>query len=78
MKTIKASEANRGFSGVLRDVARGVRYTIISRGRPVAVIEPVAAADRGQRNRARSALLARLRRQEASGRRTWSRSELYD
>lgn len=77
MKTIKASDANRGFSGLLRDVARGVRYTIISRGRPVAVIEPVAA-DRDQRNRARAALLERLWSQDASGRRTWSRSELYD
>lgn len=77
MKTIKASDANRGFSGVLRDVARGARYTIISRGRPVAVIEPVAA-DRGQRHHARTALLTRLRRQDGSGGRTWSRSELYD
>lgn len=77
MKTIKASEANRGFSRVLRDIARGERYTIVSRGRPVALIEPWVT-DSGRRKRARTTLLNRLRRQQAAGDRHWTRSELYD
>ena len=40
MKTINASEANRRFSKLLREVARGEVYTVVSSGKPVASIAP--------------------------------------
>jgi prevent-host-death family protein len=38
MKTITASNANRGFSKLLREVSAGEEITILSRGEPVAKI----------------------------------------
>ena len=38
MKTISVTYANRFFSSVLRDVASGEVVTVLSRGKPVAVI----------------------------------------
>jgi len=38
MKTITASNANRGFSHLMREVSRGEEITILSRGTPVAKI----------------------------------------
>lgn len=78
MKSISAADANRQFSALLREVARGARITVTSRGRPVATI---TAADRGERSErvaARRALLARLRATPAIGSRKWSRSDLYE
>ena len=43
MKTITASEANRQFSSVLREVSRGQVFTVQSRGKPVAAIMPIKA-----------------------------------
>lgn len=77
MHTITAAEANRRFSHVLRKVAQGETITVVSRGKPVAAIIPVAAAD-GQRRAAKAQLLARLHGQPASGARDWRRDELYD
>ena len=54
-KAISASEANQRFSELLRDVAEGVSYTVMSRGRPVARVLPV---DRGQEQRSVERLLA--------------------
>jgi len=39
--TISATEANRRFSTLLRDVERGGRVTITKDGNPVAVLVPV-------------------------------------
>jgi prevent-host-death family protein len=37
---VSASEANRSFSTLLRQVAQGQRFTVLSHGRPVATIAP--------------------------------------
>ena len=42
MKTISVTYANRFFSSVLRDVASGEVVTVVSRGKPVAVITAVS------------------------------------
>ncbi|WP_300539272.1 type II toxin-antitoxin system Phd/YefM family antitoxin [Sphingosinicella sp.] len=41
-KTISASTADRHFSRLLRQVAKGESFTIMSRGRPVARVLPIA------------------------------------
>jgi prevent-host-death family protein len=77
MKTIAASEANRHFSAVLREVAQGEQVVVLARGKPVAKIVPVEGSE-SAREDARVALLARLGSQSPTGRREWSREELYD
>jgi prevent-host-death family protein len=76
MRTITASDANRNFSGLLRDVTAGESILIVSRGTPVARISPVD----GKTNRmaAKESLLLRLSGQDATGRREWTRNELYE
>ncbi len=76
-KVITASEANRQFSKVLREVSHGRSITIVSRGKAVATIAPAKTAA-PHREAAKQNLLERLRRQKPSGERTWSRAELYD
>lgn len=77
MKTITASEANRQFSSVLREVSRGQVFTVQSRGKPVAAIMPIKAQGK-ERTVAKGMLLARLRQIEPTGTRTWTRNDLYD
>ena len=77
MRTVTAADANRQFSRVLRDVSQGEIFTVVSRGKPVATIAPAKPAN-AQRSAAKAALIARLRKQEASGERNWTRDELYD
>ena len=77
MKTINASDANRYFSRLLRAVAQGEAYTIISRGKPVASLHP-AGNESAQRSRAKSDLVKRLNRQPVTGKREWTREELYE
>ena len=77
MKTISAADANRHFSGLLRDVATGEVVTVLSRGKPVATIGP-AMPESGQREVARQNLLNRLRQNKVTGSRNWTRDELYD
>lgn len=75
---VSASEANRSFSRILRQVAQGQRFTVHTHGRPVATIAPADTAA-PSRAAARQALLMRLASQPASGEpRTWRREELYD
>ena len=75
---MSASEANRSFSALLRQVAQGQSFTVNSHGRPVANITPVGKG-RSQNAAARRALLARLATQPASGdARSWQRDDLYD
>lgn len=78
MGTVSASEANRSFSALLRQVSRGERITVLSRGRPVATISPVQESA-GSHRAAREALMARLQAQPPTdpGLR-WRRDELYD
>ncbi|MCP9837251.1 type II toxin-antitoxin system Phd/YefM family antitoxin [Cyanobium sp. N.Huapi 1H5] len=78
MAVISAAEANRSFSRLLREVAAGRSFTVLSRGRAVATISPPqqAAATYGA---ARERLLQRLIHQVPSdGGRAWKRDELYD
>ena len=77
MKTMAAAEANRNFSAVLREVARGEQVLVVARGRPVARISPVHMAA-SEREAARMVLLARLQGQPLVGQRNWTREELYD
>jgi prevent-host-death family protein len=77
MKTVTASDANRGFSALLREVSKGEEVTILSRGRPVAKITPATSAS-SQKNGMKNILLARLKTQDVTGDRTWTRAELYD
>jgi prevent-host-death family protein len=75
-KAISAAEANRKFSELLRGVRAGQRYVVTSHGRPVARIEPI---ENGRdADRARDALLKRLRSQKAIDIGPWTRDELYD
>lgn len=77
MATVSASDANRNFSALLREVAHGRSYTVLSRGKPVATLGPVQD-DAKARKVARKTLLARLHAQPATGTRGWSRDELYE
>jgi prevent-host-death family protein len=77
MQTVRAVDANRHFSNLLKQVSQGEEFLVISRGKPVATILPVRKAD-NVHVAARSMLLERLNHQEPSGMRTWTHEELYD
>ena len=77
MRTMSATDANRYFSSLLRDVARGEEILVVSCGKPVAKILPFDSAS-SERGSARVALLERLRGQTPTGRRNWTRDDLYD
>lgn len=77
MKIVSASEANRRFSALLQDVRRGVEVTVTAHGTPVARITPARPLHEG-REEARMRLLERLERQGTTGRRSWTRDELYE
>jgi prevent-host-death family protein len=74
-KVIQASEANRQFSRILREVAEGGTFTVTSRGRPVARIVPAAAKDN---EAAKERFLDYLRQQPALEMGPFKREELYD
>jgi prevent-host-death family protein len=75
-KSISAAEANRKFSEVLRQVKAGQSYVVTSHGRPVARIDPIETER--DADRARDALVKRLRSQKAIEIGPWTRDELYD
>jgi prevent-host-death family protein len=77
MKTITAADANRGFSKLLRKVSKGEEITILSRGKPVARITSVSS-EIVKKNGMKSILLSRLKTQDVTGSRNWTRDELYD
>jgi len=77
MRTVRAVDANREFSSVLKRVSQGEEFLVISRGKPVATISPVKKANASQLA-ARNLLLDRLRSQEPTGVRNWTRDELYE
>lgn len=78
MKSISAAEANRHFSSLLREVSRGSRITVTSRGKPVATISAADQGESRERVAAKRVLLSRLRATPTTGARSWSRDELYD
>lgn len=78
--TVSATEANRSFSSLLREVARGTRVTVTSHGRAVAVIAPADddAEGREKREKAMIALRERWATQEPITVGPWTRDELYE
>lgn len=71
---ITASEANQRFSELLRQVAEGESFTVMSRGRAVARVLPV---DRdGDRSRVAD-LLGFVRKLPIRHAGQWSRDDLY-
>jgi len=74
-KAISAAEANRKFSQVLREVREGLSFVVTSHGKPVARIEPIHDA---RSEKAKQALLRRLRAQRVLNIGRWSRDELYE
>ena len=77
MRPVRAVDANRQFSNLLKQVSMGEEFLVISRGKPVATISPVRKADSSQLA-AKSLLFDRLRVQEVTGVRDWTRDELYE
>jgi prevent-host-death family protein len=77
VKTIAAGDANRQFSSLLREAARGEVITVLSRGKAVATIGPARSAS-GEREAAKLTLLQRLRQQQPTGTRNWTRDDLYE
>lgn len=77
MKVVSAAEANRHFSEVLRQAAQGATILITSRGKAVATLGPATSQSR-LRRAARATLLRRLGGKKPSGKRTWTRSDLYE
>ena len=75
MREVSATDANREFSKILREVREGETVTVTSKGKPVAVISPFGVPP-GQAA-ARASLLARLKSQSCAGI-AWTRDELYD
>jgi len=76
-KAISAADANRRFSELLRIVKKGGNVVVTSHGKPVARITPVVEGERTTAW-ARSALIARLRRQRVVNVGHWTRDELYE
>jgi prevent-host-death family protein len=74
-RAISASEANQHFSELLRDVAEGESFTVMSRGRPVARVLPV---DRVHERRSVEKLLKFVESLPARRSGKWSRSDLYE
>ena len=74
-KVIQATEANRQFSRILREVAEGNTFTVTTHGRPIPRIEPAQA--KGS-EAAKRRLLKHLRNQPAVDIGPWTREELYD
>ena len=74
-KMVQASEANRSFSRILREVAAGDSFVITSHGRAVARIVPAEPLDR---QAARERLFERLKQVEPMNAGPWTRAELYE
>lgn len=78
--TVSATEANRSFSKLLREVARGKRVEITSHGRAVATLAPVEdeAARKVRQLAALKVLKKRWATQDFKVVGPWSREELYE
>ena len=78
--TVSATEANRNFAKLLREVGRGVRITVTSHGRKVAVMAPVEQP--GPTREQRLAALEKLKETWATQEHItigpWTREELYE
>jgi prevent-host-death family protein len=77
MKTVTASEANRRFSELLKEVRKGETILVTSHGEPVAELRPSQQND-VDRAAAFERLMEHLRSQPAMNRGGWTRAELYE
>jgi len=75
-KAVSATDANRGFSKLLRAVREGQSYVVTSHGQAVAKIVPVEK-NGAVTQRARTVLWKRLRSEPVVRIGRWSRDELY-
>lgn len=75
-KAISASEANRRFSELLREVREGHSYVVTSHGKPVARISPPQKGKHSSRSR--KAFLHWLEAQPVRNVGRWTRDELYE
>ncbi len=78
--TVSATEANRNFAKLLREVSLGKRVTVTSHGNPIADITPSkdAVADREKRLAALAALQKDWAEQPHITIGPWTRDDLYD
>ena len=74
-RAITASDANQRFSELLRDVAAGESFTVLSRGRAVARVVPIDKADQ---QKSVAGLLTLLRAQPMRHYEGWTRDNLYE
>jgi prevent-host-death family protein len=74
-RAISASDANQHFSELLRDVAEGESFTVMSRGRAVARVLPV---DRVSEERSIDRLLAFVGQLPIRHSGDWARGDLYE
>lgn len=74
---ISASDANRNFSRLLREVRDGHSYVITNHGVPVAKVTPLDRDLQSRRNQ-RDAYMAELRARPVQNLPRWSREQLYD
>lgn len=74
-RAISASEANQRFSELLRDVAEGDSFTVMSRGRPIARVSPIDRQAEQQSVARLLAFVAKLPIRHAGG---WTRDDLYE
>ena len=77
-KIVTASEANRQFSKLLRNVGKGNSYTITSHGEPVATLAPSPAKLKKEQEAAKKRLMQHLRAQRPMDIGPWTREELYE
>ncbi len=75
-ETVTATQANRQFSELLRKVEAGESVTIMRRGRPVAVIEPVTPEKTTRKSRRE--LVEFFEKMPVSEPMPWTREELYE
>lgn len=74
-RAISASDANQRFSEMLRDVAEGESFTVMSRGRAVARVIPV---DHEGERRGIERLLAFVETLPLCTAGEWARDDLYE
>ena len=74
-RAISASDANQRFSELLREVAEGESFTVMSRGRAVARVLPV---DRVSEERSIDRLLNFVTTLPVRHSGDWSRDDLYE
>lgn len=76
-ETITATDANRRFAEMLRQVDEGKTFIVTSHGRPVARLEPIGKP-RAERAAAYKALLEHLANVKPVNAGPWTRNELYE